>query len=94
MSLYGRKFFDFGFGNATGFYDIIERPLYEVRNGSIPVDPGVLSFTSLEECTLVLIRSSSSISQKINRASTFFLRGYLDNTVVTPIVHVLSRGLT
>ncbi len=32
----GRKFFDFGFGNATGYYDIIERPLPDhERDGSI-----------------------------------------------------------
>lgn len=32
----GRKFFDFGFGNATGYYDIIDRPIPDhPRNGSI-----------------------------------------------------------
>eukprot|EP00752_Nemacystus_decipiens_P014973 g13331.t2 len=32
----GRKFFDFGFGNATGYYDIIDRPVPDqLRNGSI-----------------------------------------------------------
>ncbi|CAM9407888.1 unnamed protein product [Pylaiella littoralis] len=66
VSLYGRKFFDFGFGNATGFYDIIERPLYEVRNGSIPVDPGdddayVISSTTTD---------SSSVSAARNRTVT------------------------
>lgn len=34
-TLHGRKFFDFGFGNATGYYDIIERPVPDhPRNGS------------------------------------------------------------
>lgn len=32
----GRKFFDFSFGNATGYYDIIDRPVPDVlRNSSI-----------------------------------------------------------
>lgn len=28
-NLDGRKFFDFGFGNATGYYDIIDRPMFD-----------------------------------------------------------------
>ena len=28
-NLDGRKFFDFGFGNATGYYDVIDRPILD-----------------------------------------------------------------
>lgn len=33
----GRKFFDFGFGNATGYYDIIDRPAFpdQLHQGTI-----------------------------------------------------------
>ncbi len=35
-SMDGRKFFDFGFGNATAYYDIIDRPVPDhPRNGSV-----------------------------------------------------------
>eukprot|EP00752_Nemacystus_decipiens_P016039 g14340.t1 len=38
-NLHGRKFFDFGFGNATGYYDVIDRPLPDhVRNGSLTTE--------------------------------------------------------
>ncbi|CAM9753002.1 unnamed protein product, partial [Pylaiella littoralis] len=40
--LLGRKFFDFGFGNSTGYYDIIDRPLPDhVQTGSLSSDDGM-----------------------------------------------------
>lgn len=41
IDFFGRKFFDFGFGNATGYYDIIDRPLPDhVQTGSLSSDDG------------------------------------------------------
>ncbi|CAM9251444.1 unnamed protein product [Pylaiella littoralis] len=58
-SLFGRKFFDFGFGNATGYYDIIDRSLPDhVQTGFLSSDDGDAGSGMLSPTTT----SSSSVS--------------------------------
>lgn len=63
VSLFGRKFFDFGFGNATDYYQIIDRPDYIAGNGNgngstADDDAGGLNFAySISESTVVSYES-------------------------------------
>ncbi|CAN0430889.1 unnamed protein product [Pylaiella littoralis] len=72
--LHGRKFYDFGFGNATGYYDIIDRPPLDPAHAVEDDDamlsptttssssmPGDVSFVLVALCS-AYIRNSKSFS--------------------------------
>eukprot|EP00752_Nemacystus_decipiens_P014913 g13276.t1 len=72
--LHGRKFFDFGFGNATGYYDVIDRPIPDhLRNGSLTTEDD--DHTMLSPTTTY----SSSLSDSSDEETDF--RGHYSTQV-------------
>eukprot|EP00903_Cladosiphon_okamuranus_P009879 g9384.t1 len=73
---YGHKFFDFGFGNATGYYDIIDRPLLDY-----PVDESIFDGQNDEEIMLSPTSTSKSMSGSVRFEGEYSTRVFQDRAM-------------